>query len=176
MPDGSVKYLRVVGHPSTEEKSGRFEFLGAVTDITERKLAEEALQEKEVSLHETQTQLAHVSRVTTMGELAASIAHEVNQPLVGVVANASAGLRYLGWDTPNLVEAKEAIQAIIRDGNRAADVISRMRALFKKASPTKEPLNINEAVEEVVVLTRGDRKSTRLNSSHEIPPRMPSSA
>jgi signal transduction histidine kinase len=174
MPDGSVKYLRVVGHPSTKEKSGRVEFVGAVTDITERKLAEKALKEKEVSLRETQTELAHVGRVTTMGELAASIAHEVNQPLVGVVTNASAGLRYLGWDTPNLVEAKEAIQAIIRDGNRAADVISRMRALFKKASPTKEPLNINEAVEEVVVLTRGEARRNKVMLQVELSPNLAS--
>jgi PAS domain S-box-containing protein len=96
MPDGSVKYCRVVGHPSSKEESGRVEFVGAVTDITERKLAEKALREKEVSLHETQAELAHVSRLTTMGELAASIAHEVNQPLVGVVTNASAGLRFSG--------------------------------------------------------------------------------
>ena len=162
MPDGSVKYLRVVGHPSTNEKSGRFEFVGAVTDITERKLAERALKEKEVSLHETQTELAHVSRLTTMGELAASIAHEVNQPLVGVVANASAGLRYLGRDTPDLVEAKDAIRAIIRDVNRAADVVSRMRALFRRASPAKEPLNINEAIEEVVLLTQGEARRNQV--------------
>jgi C4-dicarboxylate-specific signal transduction histidine kinase len=162
MPDESVKYLRVVAHPSTNEKSGRFEFVGAVTDITERKLAERALKEKEVSLHETQTELAHVSRLTTMGELAASIAHEVNQPLVGVVANASAGLRYLGRDTPDLVEAKDAIAAIIRDVNRAADVVSRMRALFRRASPAKEPLNINEAIEEVVLLTQGEARRNQV--------------
>jgi PAS domain S-box-containing protein len=92
MPDGSVKYLRVVGHPSTRDERGRAEFVGAVTDITERRLAERALQQKEVSLRQTQAELAHVSRVSTMGELAASIAHEVNQPLVGVVTNASACL------------------------------------------------------------------------------------
>jgi signal transduction histidine kinase/GAF domain-containing protein len=162
MPDGSVKYLRVVGHPSTKDDSGRFEFVGAVTDITERKLAEKALQEKEVSLHETQTELAHVSRVTTMGELAASIAHEVNQPLVGVVTNASASLRLLDRKSPDLVETKEAIRAIIRDGNRAADVISRMRALFKKARPAKEQLNINEAIEEVVILTRSEARRNKV--------------
>ena len=162
MPDGSVKYLRVVGHPSTNEKSGRFEFVGAVTDITERKLAERALKEKEVSLHETQTELAHVSRLTTMGELAASIAHEVNQPLLGVVTNASSSLRYLARDTPNLVEAKEAISAIIEDGNRAANVVSRMRGLFKKARPEKEPFNINEAIEEVVLLTRGEARRNKV--------------
>jgi C4-dicarboxylate-specific signal transduction histidine kinase len=93
----------------------------------ERKRAEEELHQKEVSLREAQTELAHVSRVTTMGELAASIAHEVNQPLSGIITNANAGLRWLAGDSPNLAEAREAIRRIIRDGNRAGNVISRMR-------------------------------------------------
>jgi signal transduction histidine kinase len=132
------------------------------------------LHQKEVSLRETQTELAHVSRATTIGELAASIAHEVNQPLVGVVTNASASLRYLGWDSPNLVEAREAIRAIIRDGNRAADVVSRMRALFKKACPTREPLNINEAVEEVVLLTQGEARRNKVTLQVELATNLPS--
>src|SRR3984893_13184018 len=145
-----------------------------VLDLSEQKRAEKVLHQKEVSLREAQTELAHVSRVTTMGELAASIAHEVNQPLVGVVTNASASLRYLGWDSPNLVEAREAIRAIIRDGNRAADVVSRMHALFKKARPTKEPLNINEAVEEVVVLTQGEARRNKVTLQVELAANLPS--
>jgi len=127
MPNGFVKYLRVVGRPSTDA-SGSFEFVGAVTDITERKLAEEELRQKEVSLREAQTELAHVSRVTTMGELAASIAHEVSQPLAGIVTNANAGLRWLAGELPNLSEAREAIRRIIRDANRTSDVVTQMRA------------------------------------------------
>jgi predicted ATPase/signal transduction histidine kinase len=173
MPDGSVKYLRVVGHPSTKEKSGRFEFVGAVTDITDRKLAEKALKEKEVSLRETQAELAHISRVTTMGELAASIAHEVNQPLTGVVSNADASLRWLSEDSPNLADAIEAIRAIIRDGNRAADAVSRMRALFKKARPVKERLNINEAIEEVVILTRAEVRRNKVALRMELATNLP---
>ncbi|HWZ76348.1 MAG TPA: ATP-binding protein, partial [Candidatus Sulfotelmatobacter sp.] len=145
-----------------------------VLDLSEQKRAEKVLHQKEVSLREAQTELAHVSRVTTMGELAASIAHEVNQPLVGVVTNASASLRYLGWDSPNLVEAREAIRAIIRDGNRAADVVSRMRALFKKARPTREPLNINEAVEEVVLLTQGEARRNEVTLQVELATNLPS--
>ncbi len=174
MPDGRVKYLRVVGHPSTKDESNRVEFVGAVTDITERKLSEKALQQKEVSLHETQAALAHVSRVTTIGELAASIAHEVNQPLVGVVTNAGASLRYLAWDSPNLVGAREAIRAIIRDGNRAAEVVLRVRALFKKACPTKEPLNINEAIEEVVRLTQAEARRNKVTLQLELAANVPS--
>jgi signal transduction histidine kinase len=174
MLDGSIKYLRVVGHPSTEDQFDRVEFIGAVTDITERKRSENALQEKEASLHETQTELAHVSRVTTMGELAASIAHEVNQPLVGVVTNASASLRLLAGHPPNLVEVGEAIRAIIRDGNRAGDVVSRMRGLFKKAPPAKERLNINEAIEEVVILTQGEARRNRVALRTELAANLPS--
>jgi C4-dicarboxylate-specific signal transduction histidine kinase len=174
MPDGSMKHLRVVGRPWIKGESGRFEFVGAVTDITERKRAEEALRQKEVSLRETQTELAHVGRVTTMGELAASFAHEVKQPLVGVVTNASASLRFLSRDSPNLVEASEAIRAIIRDGNRAADVVSRMRSLFKKAPPAKELLNVNEAVEEVVILMRGEARRQRAALRTELAANLPS--
>ena len=175
MPDGSVKHLRVVGHPSTEE-SGSFEFVGAVTDITERKRAEEELHQKEASLREAQTELAHVSRVTTLGELAASIAHEVNQPLAGIATNASASLRWLAGELPNLDEAREAIRRIIRDGNRAGDVVSRMRALFKKACTAMEWLDINDAIEEVVILTqsevRRNKVALRMELAADLPPVM----
>ena len=98
-----------------------------------------------------------------MGELAASIAHEVNQPLASILTNASAGLRWLSRDSPNLDEACEAIRRIIRDGNRAGDVISRMRALFKKVNTTKERLDINEAIEEVVILSQSEVQRNRVS-------------
>jgi hypothetical protein len=133
-----------------------------VLDLSEQKRAEAALYQKEVSLREAQTELAHVSRVTTMGELAASIAHEVNQPLAGIVTNANASLRWLAGDSPNLAEAHEAIRRIIRDGNRASDVILRMRALFKKARTAKERLDINAAIEEVVILTQSEVRRNKV--------------
>ena len=173
MPNGSVKYLRVVGRPSRDE-SGGFEFLGAVTDITERKRAEEELHQKEASLREAQTELAHVSRVTTLGELAASIAHEVNQPLAGIATNAGAGLRWLAAELPNLDEAREAIRRIIRDVNRAGDVVSRMRALFKKACTAMEWLDINEAIEEVVILTQSEVRRTKVALRTELAADLPS--
>jgi len=173
MPDGSVKYLRVVGRPSKGE-SASVEFVGSVTDITERKRAEEELHQKEVSLREAQTELAYVSRVTTMGELAASIAHEVNQPLAGIVTNANAGLRWLAGELPNLDEAREAIRRIIRDGNRAGEVISRMRALFKKARTAKERLDINDAINEVVILTQSETQRNKVGLRMELAADLPS--
>ena len=117
--------------------------------------AEEALQK-------AQAELAHVARVTTLGELTASIAHEINQPLSAVVNNANAGLRWLSGESPNIDEAREAIRRILRDGNRAAGVISKTRALFKKAPMTKEQFDINEAVEEIVTLTQSEAQRNRV--------------
>jgi signal transduction histidine kinase len=125
-------------------------------EITERKRAEKELRESEASLREAQTELAHVTRVTTMGELAASIAHEVNQPLAGIVTNGNATLRWLAGPSPNLDEAREAIQRIIRDGSRAGQVVARIRALSQKTRAARELLDINEAIEEIVVLTGGE--------------------
>jgi PAS domain S-box-containing protein len=115
----------------------------------ERKRAEE-------ELHKAQSELAHVTRVMTMGELAASIAHEVNQPLAAIVANGSACLRWLMGDSPDLGEARESAQRIIRDGKRASDVISRIRGLVRKTALEKTPLDINQAVREVINLTQSE--------------------
>jgi PAS domain S-box-containing protein len=154
MPDGFVKYVRVAGRPS-KGKLGGFEFMGLVSDITERKLGEEALQK-------AHAELAHVTRVTTLGELTASIAHEINQPLTAIVNNANAGLRWLSGEAPDIDETRETIRRILRDGNRASDVISRMRALFKKAPMTKEQFDLNEAIEEVVAITQSEAQRNRV--------------
>ena len=124
----------------------------------ERKRAEDELRRSEASLREAQSELARVTRLTTMGEMAASIAHEVNQPLAGIVTNANASLRWLAGDSPNLAEAREAIRRIIRDGDRAGDVTKRIRALFTKTRAAKERLDINEAIGEVVVLAGSEMR------------------
>jgi C4-dicarboxylate-specific signal transduction histidine kinase len=131
------------------------------------------MRRKEISLREAQTELAHVNRVTTMGELAASIAHEINQPLAGIVSNANASLRWLARESPDLVEASQAIQRILRDGNRAGEVIARMRALFKKARAAKERFDINAAIEEVVVLTKSEVQRNRVALRMELAPDIP---
>jgi PAS domain S-box-containing protein len=119
--------------------------------------------QQEISLREAQSELAHVSRVTTVGEFAASIAHEVNQPLAGILTNAKAALRWLARNSPDLAEAQQAIDRIIRDGNRAGDVISRMRALFKKAPAAKEPVDINLVIQEVLTLIQPELQKNRVS-------------
>jgi C4-dicarboxylate-specific signal transduction histidine kinase len=128
-------------------------------EIIERKRAEE-------SYSKTQSELAHVTRVMTMGELAASIAHEVNQPLSGVVINGNTCLRWLAANPANVEEAQEAARRIVRDGKRAGDVIARIRALATKSSSTKERMNMNEAIQDVVGLARDEvrRKGVKLRT------------
>ena len=138
-------------------------FTVVIIDITKRKLAEEKLQQKEISLRQAQNELAHVSRVTMMGELAASIAHEINQPLAGMLTNANASLRWMSADVLNLAEARDAIQRIIRDGNRASDVIMRMRALFKKAPAAQERVVVNAMIQDVLALTQPELKKNRVS-------------
>jgi NO-binding membrane sensor protein with MHYT domain/nitrogen-specific signal transduction histidine kinase len=156
MPDGSVKYVHVVAHALSAESSS-IEFVGALMDVTERKRAEDALRS-------AQAELAHVTRVTTLGEMTASIAHEINQPLAAVVTNGSACLRWLMAESPNLEEAREASKRVIRDGNRASEVIARIRALMQKTETQKAELDINEAIQEIVLLTQNEaaRKGVRL--------------
>ena len=124
-PDQSVKYLHMVAH-AIRDQEGRLEYIGAVQDVTQRRLAAEELSK-------ARSELAHVARVASLGALTASIAHEVNQPLSGIITNASTCLRMLAADPPNVDGARETARRTIRDGNRASDVITRLRALFTKS-------------------------------------------
>ena len=141
--------------------------LVSIMDITERKRADEAL-------HKTQAELAHVTRVATLGELTASIAHEVNQPLAAIVTNGNACLRWLAGDSPNLDEARETARRIIRDGNRAGDVIGRIRTLLRKTGTEKELLDMNQAIREVVALAEGEVRrngvALRTELTGDLPP------
>jgi PAS domain S-box-containing protein len=129
--------------------------------------------QQENSLREAQNELAHVNLVSTLGEFAASIAHEVNQPLAGILTNAHAALRWLAGNSPNLAEAQQTIGRIIRDGNRAGDVVSRMRALFKKAPAAKEPLDINLIIQEVLTLTYAELQKNRVSLRTEFTAGLP---
>ena len=148
-PGGTVKHIHTVGHPVLNASGNLAQFVGSSTDITERKQAEEALRQ-------AQTDLAHASRVTTMGELTASLAHEVNQPIAAAVTDANTCLRWLTRDQPDLEEAREAASRIVRDATRAADIISRIRLLFKKVSPQRELVDVNEVIREMTILLRNE--------------------
>jgi PAS domain S-box-containing protein len=165
--DGSVIWVNASGSvvPGSD-RVPRF-LVEIIEDITDRKLAED-------SLRKAQAELAHVTRLTTMGELAASIAHEVNQPLAAVITNGNASLCWLATQTPNVDEARKAVQRIVRDGHRAGDVIQRVRALLRKTGPQKAWLEINDVIQEVLTLAHSEvgrhRVSLRTELAAGLPP------
>ena len=144
LPDHAVKYVHVVAH-GMRNHDGQLEYIGAVQDVTERRLSEDALGR-------LRSELAHLARVTTLGALTASVAHEVNQPLSGIITNASTCLRMLAGDPPDIEGACETARRAIRDGNRAAEVIARLRALFGKKATATEAVDLNESTREVLAL------------------------
>jgi C4-dicarboxylate-specific signal transduction histidine kinase len=153
MADRTVKYVHVVAH--CRDDSGQREYIGAVQDVTQRRLSEGALAK-------VRSELAYVSRATSLGVLTASIAHEVNQPLAGIITNASTCLRMLGSDPPDVDGARETARRTIRDGNRASDVMTRLRALFSKKEFSLESLDVNDATREVIALSLSDLQRHRV--------------
>jgi C4-dicarboxylate-specific signal transduction histidine kinase len=145
MPDGSVKYLRTVSH-ATRDPDGRFEYIGAIQDVTQRRASEEALGK-------ARSELSRVSRITSLGVMTASIAHEINQPLSGILTNAGTCLRMLAADPPDMDGARETARRTIRDGNRVSDVVTRLRALFSKMGITMESVDLNEATRDVIAMS-----------------------
>jgi len=163
---GAVKHIRGMARVMTQVE-GHPLFIGALQDVTESKVAEEALDR-------ARSELAHVARVTTLSALTASIAHEINQPLSGIITNASTCLRMLNGDPPNLEGARETVRRTLRDGNRVSDVITRLRALFSKREFTLEPLDLNDATQEVIALSLSDLQRNRVvlrsELAKDIPP------
>ncbi len=150
-PDGRIKFVHVVAH-SEPDDDGELEFVGAIMDITATRRAED-------DLRQAQANLAHANRVSTLGEMTASIAHEVSQPVAAIVASAGAASRWLA--AGNITEVQESLSRITRDGHRAADVISRIRAMAMKQPPRSDRVNINEAIGEVLTLARGEAERSR---------------
>ena len=164
-PGGKVKHAHAVAH-SIERVAGRPLFIGAIQDVTGSMAAEEAL-------NRARAELAHVARVATMNTLTASIAHEVNQPLAGIVTNAGTCLRMLDAVPPNLDGARETARRTIRDGNRAADVVARLRALFSKKEFTLGPMDLNDATREVIALSLSELQRNRVIVLPELDDNLP---
>jgi PAS domain S-box-containing protein len=160
MPSGRVKQLHVVGNALSAGPDGPI-FVGAAQDVTELKLREDAL-------NAARAELAHVARVTTLSTLTASIAHEVSQPLSGILTNANTCLRMLAAEAPNLHGIAETARHTIRDINRATEVIRRLRAMFARQAPVIEPVDLNEAAREVIALTSSELQRSRIRIQTEL--------
>ena len=166
MPNGHIKFLHVMAR-ATRDFEGRLEYIGAVQDVTQRMLSEEALTK-------SRSELAHITRVMSLGILTASIAHEVNQPLAGIITNAETCLQMLDDNPPDIEGARETALRSIRDGNRASDVIARLRSLFKRKDVVAEIIDLNEATHEVIALSLGELRRSRvilqMNLTDDLPP------
>ena len=152
--DGSVRHIHIQAQP-TRAPQGGLEYIGAAQDITERR-------ESEGALLALRAELAHLSRISSQGALAASIAHEINQPLAGIVTNASTGLRMLSAQPPNVEGALETVRRTIRDGHRASEAITRLRALFSKKAVTADAVDLVEATREVIELLQSEIRNRRI--------------
>jgi PAS domain S-box-containing protein len=165
-PDGSLRYIHMQAH-ATRDSQGALDYIGAVQDTTER-------QESEDALLALRAELAHLSRVNSQGALTASIAHEINQPLAGIITNASTGLRMLSAEPPNVEGALGTVRRTIRDGHRASEVMARLRALFSKNAVTTAPVDLVEATHEVIELLQSEIRNKRivvhLRTAEDLPP------
>jgi PAS domain S-box-containing protein len=165
-PDGEIRWVISKGRTYCDATGEPIRMIGLTQDITERKRLEQALLQ-------TQTEVAHLSRVLTMGELTSSIAHEVNQPLAAVVANGDACRRWLDAEPPNIDKARECAAWIVKEGNRASQVVQRVRVLAKKASPQEAKLDINEVVREVIGLVGAELARNHVSLETDLAPNLP---
>jgi signal transduction histidine kinase len=169
LPDGTTKYIYGVGHPVFNPSGDVGEFVGISMDVTERMRADEERER----LRQVQADLAHINRVTTMGELTASLAHEIKQPISAAVTNAKTCLRWLGRDDPDLPEAREAASRLIKDVTRAADIIGRISLLFKKGELQRELVDVNELVREMIALLRSEANRYSISFRTELAEDLP---
>jgi PAS domain S-box-containing protein len=151
-PDGEMRDIHVVGHPVFKVSGDLAEFVGTVIDVTERNRAEEERER----LRQVEADLAYVTRRTTMGELTASLAHEIKQPIAAAVTDAKTCLRWLTRDQPDTEGAREAASRIVQDAIRASEIINRIHLLFKKGEPERNSIDINEVIREMIVLLRNE--------------------
>jgi len=168
LPDGSLKYVSLRAH-ATRDPQGQVQYIGAVQDVTERRRSEEALSS-------LRAELAHVSRVNSLGTLTASITHEISQPLAGILTNAGTGLRMLSAEPPNVEGALATVQRTLRDAGRASEVMTRLRALFQKKAMSTGPVDMVGAASEVIELLRGEMRNRRVVLRLKLASNLPSVA
>src|SRR4029450_6076384 len=166
MPDDSIKHVHVVAH-AVRDHADELEFIGAVMDVTEARRVEE-------QMHQARAELAHVARVTTLGELTAAIAHEINQPLAAAVTGGRACLRWLAHEPPNVEEARSLVEGMIESDIQAGEVISRLRGMMKKSPAHRELLNINDAILAVIALVGAEAQRNRVILRTELSNDLPS--
>jgi signal transduction histidine kinase len=169
MADGSVKYVRAVAHPSASEDPVRFVFVGAVMDITERKRAEEGRER----LRQLEADLAHMNRVSMMGELTASLAHEIKQPMAAAAIGAHACRQWLRRDAPDVTEASEAASATVAAVTRAGGIIDRVSSLYRRGTPKRELVDLNEIVREISVLLGDTANRNAVSIRTDLDPELP---
>jgi PAS domain S-box-containing protein len=169
LPGGAIKYVRSTGHTVRNMSADVLEYVGTSIDVTERKRADEERER----LRQVQADLAHLSRVTTMGELTASLAHEIRQPISAAVTNAKTCLRWLGRDEPDVAEAREAASRLVKDVTRAADIIGRISSLFKKGALQRELVDVNELIGEMIVLLRSEATRYSISFGTELAEDLP---
>jgi PAS domain S-box-containing protein len=168
-PDGHIRNIHTVGHPVLSTSGDIVEFVGTVMDITDRRQAERERERLRQSLED----LAHVNRVTMMGELTASLAHEVNQPIAAAVTDAKTCIRWLTRDHPDLEEAREAASRTVKDATRAGEIINRIRLVFKKGTPQWKPVDVNETIREIAMLLSNEATRYSVSVRTELAERLP---
>ena len=172
--DGSAAFVSISGKPVFDAEQRFVGYRGVARDITKQRQAEDELRERERRYRDAQAELAHVTRVTTLGELAASIAHEINQPLAAIVADADASLNWLARSDPDLDRVRDALDGIAKDGYRAGEVIQRVRQLAAKSEPHKAPVDVNRVIGDVIPLLRNEVLSHHVALRMELSPGVPS--
>jgi len=173
LPNGTIRYQHATGHPVANEAGELVEFVGALKDLTEYWETTNELERASGAVRELQATLSRAMHVATIAELAASIAHEVNQPLSGIITNANTCLRMLAADPQNIEGVRETARRTLRDGNRAAEVIARLRALFTRKDFTPESMDLNDATREVVALSLSDLQRNRVALQSELADNLP---